>query len=269
MSAKKPILDKISYNDTAPAISINKVWGLPWHYHPHMEFIIVLDGAVTLEMGGERRQMRAGDGALIFPHVPHCYYLDESPCERFMAVFDPQYYGEFRDIFLYGKPKTAFFTAEQTAAILPPDRQGLADLCNVWPRRETLENAERCAQFAVLLAKFLRLCGVSEERSDQTLYRAAVAYCAENFRDAELSVEDVAQALSISRSKLNGLFSEKYGGIKVYINTCRIRYAEMLLKNGDMSVAQVAAESGFAEIRTFNRVFKSHHGVNPTAYRKK
>lgn len=268
MNAEKPILDKISYTDAVPVISINKVWGLPWHYHPHVEFIVVLDGAVTLETESERRQMRAGDGALIFPHVPHCYYLDEQPCERFMAVFDPRYYGEFRDIFLHGKPKTAFFTAEQSAAILPPDRKALVDLCNHYPRRGVLDNAERCAKFAVLLAKFLQLCGVADDPSDQALYRAAVNFCTERFYDAQLSVGDVAEALNISRSKLNGLFSEQYGGIKAYINLCRVRHAEVLLRSTDMSIAQVAEKSGFAEIRTFNRAFKKQHGVSPTAYRK-
>jgi AraC-like DNA-binding protein len=42
----------------------------------------------------------------------------------------------------------------------------------------------------------------------------------------------------------------------------------VLLRNGNMSVAQVATESGFAEVRTFNRLFKAHHGISPTDYRK-
>ncbi len=83
-----------------------------------------------------------------------------------------------------------------------------------------------------------------------------------------MAVDDVAQAMNISRSKLNALFSGRHGGIKTYINMRRIRYAEALLKSGNMSVAQVAEESGFFEIRTFNRLFKAYHGITPSQYRK-
>lgn len=269
MAPEKPILDNITYNDTMPNLLITRGFGqLPWHYHPHVEFVYMLEGEAVLEVEDERRCLRKGDSALIFPHTPHRFLPSDRPRERFMAVFDPRYYGELTDIFLRGEPKNWYFTAEQTAAILPSDRQGFANLCNIWPRRGVLETAERCARFAVILTQLLRLCGLADVQSDQTLYRAAIAYCAENFHNPALLVEDVARALNVSRSKLNALFSEKHGGIKAYINLCRIRQAEMLLKNGDASIAQVAAESGFSEIRTFNRAFKKHHGITPLAYRK-
>jgi AraC-like DNA-binding protein len=233
-----------------------------------VEFILVLEGAVTLEMNGERRRLCPGDGALIFPHVPHCYYLEDAPCERFMAVFDPQYFGEFRDLFLYSKPKSPMFTAAQTAALPLPDRRELASMCSLWPPVSSLDKADRCARFAVLLGKFLRLCEVTEEKSDEALYRAATSYCAEHFHDHSLSVEKVACALGISRSKLSTLFSEKHGGLKAYINLCRLRHAELLLRNGNMSIAQVAEEAGFSEVRTFNRLFKQKNGKSPLVYRK-
>ena len=79
----------------------------------------------------------------------------------------------------------------------------------------------------------------------------------------------LAAAIGISRSKLNSLFSQEYGGIKAYINLCRVRHAEALLHGSRMSVAQVAEKAGFSEIRTFNRAFKKQHGVTPTEYRRK
>jgi AraC-like DNA-binding protein len=185
-----------------------------------------------------------------------------------MAVIDPQYFGEYRNLFLYGKPKHTFFTAAQTAALPLPDRAELSRMCSPWPRVNTLETAERYARFSVLLGKFLRLCEIAEEKSDQALCRAAESFCGEHFHDPDLSVESVAWALGVSRSKLSALFSKRHGGIKAYINLCRLRHAEVLLRNGNMSVAQVATESGFAEVRTFNRLFKAHHGISPTDYRK-
>lgn len=274
MEHKNPILDTISYNDTVPKLVVhttNKqecIW--TWQYHPHAEFIVVLDGMIELQVREEKRLLTPGDGALIFPFEPHCYTYNETmSCERFIAGFDPRYYGEFRDLFLHGEIKTPFFTAEQMADVRPFDRQAYIDLCTEYPPRTALEKMGRRADFASLLAKVIPLCGVMmDDRCDEALYRAAIAFCAEKFANPQLSVEDVAGALNISRTKINKLFSEKHHGVKEYINNCRVQYAEMLLRNGNMSVAQVAEESGFAEVRTFNRVFKKKNGLSPSLFRK-
>lgn len=275
MECQKPILDTISYNDTVPHLVIHRsskkecLW--TWQYHPHVEFILVLDGEIELQIEDEKRRLTIGDGALIFPFQPHCFTYDEKiSCERFIAEFDPHYYGEFRDLLLHGKIQSPFFTAEQLEAVEPLNRQTYVDLCTEYPRRTELEKMSRRANFAALLAKIIPLCGVvADDATDEAFYRAAGTYCSEHFRDPMLSVEDVARAMNISRSKLNAHFSGKHGGIKAYINMRRIRYAELLLKNGDMSVAQVATEAGFSEIRTFNRLFKAYHGITPSQYRKK
>lgn len=275
MNHPKPILDTISYNETAPKLVIHRsnkqgcIW--TWQYHPHVEFLVVLDGEVELQIEDEKRRLTPGDGALIFPFVPHCYTYEEGiSCERFMAGFDAQYYGEFRDLFMYGRTQTPFFTAEQMQTIQPLERSAYVRLCTSLDTRTALDKMRCRANFAVMLARIFPFLGVvSVERGDEALYRAATAYIAENFMNTELTVLDVAQALGVSRTKISKLFSEKHGGVKDCIVDRRIRYAEALLRNGNMSVAQVAAESGFAEVRTFNRVFKKANGVSPSLYRKK
>jgi len=44
--------------------------------------------------------------------------------------------------------------------------------------------------------------------------------------------------------------------------------AKELLANSDMSLVNVAAESGFSSQSYFNAVFKKHYGVTPLAYRQ-
>ena len=70
----------------------------------------------------------------------------------------------------------------------------------------------------------------------------------------------------MSRTQLTYLFGKYTGiGINEHINTLRVRHANNLLLQ-DRSITEVAMESGFKSIRTFNHVYKKHTGMTPTEY---
>jgi AraC-like DNA-binding protein len=48
----------------------------------------------------------------------------------------------------------------------------------------------------------------------------------------------------------------------------RLDYSANLLLSGDLSVSQVAYESGFEDLSHFSRAFKEKMGMNPTEFRK-
>ena len=53
-----------------------------------------------------------------------------------------------------------------------------------------------------------------------------------------------------------------------YLNLRRIKAAEELLLNDSLSVTEIAMQSGFSSIATFNRLFRSLKGCSPSEYRK-
>jgi len=54
-----------------------------------------------------------------------------------------------------------------------------------------------------------------------------------------------------------------------YVNLVRIRTACEYLKKTDKSVADIAAECGFAADSTFNRNFRKMVGMSPAEWRKR
>ena len=52
-----------------------------------------------------------------------------------------------------------------------------------------------------------------------------------------------------------------------YINKTRLMHAKELLKNSDKTVKAIAVETGFVNLRSFNRVFQKYEGVTPSEYR--
>lgn len=93
-------------------------------------------------------------------------------------------------------------------------------------------------------------------------------YINEHFKE-DLSFDDIAKDLYISRRKLPELFY-KYSGTELndYINALRIKNANQLLREGN-NITESAYGSGFQSIRTFNFVYKSYMGITPTQYIKK
>ena len=65
-------------------------------------------------------------------------------------------------------------------------------------------------------------------------------------------------------SFLNCVFSER----KVVKIPRLTLFAEMYLNQPDLSILDVALQSGFKSLSTFNRVFKSYKNCTPSEYRK-
>ncbi|ABX43014.1 helix-turn-helix domain-containing protein [Lachnoclostridium phytofermentans] len=52
-----------------------------------------------------------------------------------------------------------------------------------------------------------------------------------------------------------------------FLSFKRIKSAEMLLLNPDLTITEIALQSGFSSLSTFNRTFKRTKNCTPTEYR--
>ena len=58
---------------------------VPEHHHPHQQITWIISGAMEFDLDGEKRVLRAGDGALIGPNVPHSAVILDEPCRALDA----------------------------------------------------------------------------------------------------------------------------------------------------------------------------------------
>ncbi len=252
-------------NDIVPRLSLNQMNERTMHYHEHVELMIITRGSVTVEIEDDRRRVSAGEGVLLFPYVAHSYQEATKDCSRFCLVFNPSYFGELKEIFSSYKPKKGFFSQEQWRPFLNGDAEEvLTELCFATDDSDRFVRAQGDVRVLSFLFDILRVCGVESESSQDKIYRAAISYCLENFKDAQLCVSDVAKAMGISRATLCRLFAERHGGVKTYINRVRVDYARYLLENTDLRISQIAERSGFAEESTFYRAYRRMFGVAPS-----
>jgi two-component system, response regulator YesN len=93
-------------------------------------------------------------------------------------------------------------------------------------------------------------------------------YVSRHFGDPGLSVQAVAEALSISTSYLSKLVKRHLDRSVVdYLTEFRMEKAKELLATTDLMTHEVAEAAGYPDARYFSSLFKRHVGMTPTEYR--
>jgi len=104
---------------------------------------------------------------------------------------------------------------------------------------------------------------------DEDFINKAEAFIDRNIDNADLSINDFAAEMGVSRTIL-------YARIKRTFNTTpnnlvvnrRIAHAKKLLLDNELQVAEVAYACGFNDPKYFSRIFKKLVGVRPTEYKE-
>jgi len=92
-------------------------------------------------------------------------------------------------------------------------------------------------------------------------------FVSENFR-RNISVQDMADFCGVNPSYAGQLFRQHTGEtFNTYLNRLRMQRAEKLLSATEMSIAEVARESGYRDYFYFAKVFRKYRGVTPSEYR--
>ncbi len=105
------------------------------------------------------------------------------------------------------------------------------------------------------------------QRSYQRI-RGVVEYIHAHFTE-EIMLSDLSEAAMMSPSYLSAYFSSVMKmRIFDYIEQVRVNHARLLLRSTELSVLEVALQSGFRSSSYFNRVFKKIMGMTPGQYRQ-
>lgn len=94
-------------------------------------------------------------------------------------------------------------------------------------------------------------------------------YLEDNYSNALLSLVSVADEFNISSSYLSTMYKERYGiGLTEYLREYRLNAAEKMLKENKYTIDEIAERVGYANARSFTRVFTQLYGVSPGKYGK-
>lgn len=109
-----------------------------------------------------------------------------------------------------------------------------------------------------------------EVKSKESIVAQAELYIHEHLGDFELSVPKIAEYLNLSPDYLNAIFKGEKGiTLNKYIIQTRMEAAELLLREGNISIAAIAEQVGYENYSYFSSSFKKAYGCSPAGYNRK
>ena len=246
----------------AEALKMQKVIGMRIapHLHTSAELIYVEDGSARLCFGSLEYTIQAGDFAYIMPSNLHCVIPDSYQTTLFTINCKTDLIDNIMKKYNGCKPASPILRAHDVPRDLP---YALVSLAN--------EENEDIARSWLNLVFTLTCCNLRfaniTDGATSDLSARILSYLGGHYREP-LSLEDLANAMGVSRFHISHMFATKFGiGFKEYLNNLRIECAKGLLRSTEMPIAEVSRQSGFENQRTFNRVFNENTGISPRDYR--
>lgn len=238
--------------------------GSPEHLHASYELLVPREGSARVRLDGTEYVAEPGELLVIFPGIPHSLALQQGVLGTLMFFSEktlPELEGEWSGT-RPASPVVALKNVDPDVVHCLARLQEMAD-----PRRMN----EALAR-AYLTLLFLRLReALRPEPANgvppDILYRA-MQFMAQNMTQP-LSVRATARALGVNNSYLSHVLNEKlHMSFRAYLNALRIERARRLLRATARPIEEIGVACGFANLRTFDRVFVEQCGCTPREYRK-
>ena len=110
----------------------------------------------------------------------------------------------------------------------------------------------------------------SATTGDEILVNNMIRYIEENISRADLSVEEMAREMGMSRAHLyKKLVAISKKTPIEFIRSVRLKHAAELLKDGRYNVSEVAYQVGFNNPKYFSKYFSEEYGILPSLYQER
>lgn len=108
----------------------------------------------------------------------------------------------------------------------------------------------------------------AQQSFEDELLNEIVVYIKEHL-NTPLTVENICQNYSLSRSTLQSLFKKNLEvAPKQYINECKLSKSKLLIKENKYTLSEVSDMLSYTSIHYFSRSFKKRFGITPSEYAK-
>ncbi|MEN1989545.1 helix-turn-helix domain-containing protein [Paenibacillus hubeiensis] len=141
-------------------------------------------------------------------------------------------------------------------------------------RLKRMDEAETFEEVKALLLDdltdlFRTYVSASETKSYRAMVNEMKNYIEEQFANPDLSLKHLSERFQISGKHASYLFKTEFNMKFVdFVTELRMKEAERLLLNSDLSQQDIALKVGYANAISFGRVFKRIVGITPGDYRR-
>ena len=227
------------------------------HFHKNMELILVQAGRMQVTVNGVTRQLVAGEGAMILSNQIHSFEVPAGAV-AWVAVFSEDYVPYFSSL-IKSRQGSTFLFAPSAAVLALIESNLMNGECS---------NLMRKACFYAVCDDYLRQVEL-EPRQEKSSFLVGklLDWIAQHYTE-NISLKQAAEEFGYEYHYLSRLLNRNFAiSFTGILAAYRVEHAAQLLQTTDLSVTQVAEQSGFQSIRGFNLSFKKITGKTPNDYR--
>lgn len=251
------------------------------HWHPECEIQYYIEGHRSFFIDEQEYHAQAGSLVLIKPQsIHHTYSHKHLYHDRILLLLEAD---KFKAVSNYlGNDLVAFFEDYHGLIQIPFDQQETMHQLFKNIAEEVIEKKQGYQQFVGV--KLIELCLMIQRMQERKLVVGPLKTAGQvsdiridqikqyirGHLATRLSVQQIAEDFHIDQSHLCRLFKNATGyTITEYANIYRVKEAQRLLEDTDISLTNIAILTGFHHITYFNRVFNKYTETSPLQYRKK
>jgi AraC-like DNA-binding protein len=252
----------------------------PPHWHEALELVYALEDGIGIGINSGHIMLRKGEIAVINSHEIHSFQQQERPLKRLIIQIDPSYSHTYSQIMSQKKFKKNLISmkpGERDESILYEKLQeGITGLIEEREKKEPdsyLAMEALVSQILVYLIRGVELGDLSVTDTRKAGLRRdrlkrVFSYIEENYTHS-IDLSEISKVSHFSTYHFTRFFKESTGiTFNQYLNRLRISKSLPFLADTNKSVTEIAYETGFGSIKTFNRIFRSLNGCSPSQYRK-
>ncbi|GIO35902.1 transcriptional regulator [Paenibacillus antibioticophila] len=235
--------------------------------YPCYHWLQTDDGEGRITYAGETIILKPNSGILLPPGMPHAYEaIDRNKWGTYYLTFGGEAAGAILSAYAIHEP--ARFDWESDS-VLSGILASIVDQLQLGEDPFGLEVSSAAYRFLGLLSKYGQASRIPVTRGIEKL-QPLLTWISQNYDNPDIGLDTLAEVLNISGRQLNQLFQSIFAiSPYAYLIQHRIHKAkEQLAGQPDLTVIQIAGESGFRDASHFVATFRRHTGMTPQQFRK-
>jgi AraC-like DNA-binding protein len=214
-----------------------------------------------LEVGIDAKTFLAKSGSVFFYFPGEIHKVrahTESAEYRWMTIDGPMALPSIEN---FGFPREPHFAGDCPLELFTQLGREIQDISPFGQRK--------AAATAYLILSLGKGIPQAKPGTDQ-LINNALDMISGQYSDPALNINMIAESLKVHRSRLSRIFHEKMQiSISDYLISVRIRKAASLLRSSNLSISEIAKETGYKDPDYFTKAFRKTTGRTPGQFREK
>ena len=226
------------------------------HLHEYSEILLCKKGKADIVVRGKALTLSENELVFIPPNCVHEYMClnCEVVCAVFSNDFIPVFFNELSGRTIISEPidvTEISYATDRLLELVDGSKTEISGILNLIC--DTVLKSSRFSEGEIL---------------DGNLYQKVITYISEHYTE-DIALKSLASRFGYNEKYLSHSLHTLTGiNFRRLLAVYRINRAKELLDTTDKNIMEIALESGFPAVNTFNRMFKTVTGTTPFEYRK-